>query len=292
MSNLRLIFPEWQGGGKEACDLYMKDIPQNFRYLAYYYGALISKIIAPKHEGPEETVPVPTGTTDDDMKIEDGFYSASQIREVVKNAIQIIEKHDPARITTFGGECTTSVPPFSYLAKKYEGNIALIWIDKHPDINIPYETNGYNAMALAHILGLGDEQILKSLPGKIPTNRAIYFGLMSFNAVQKKRIDELHLPSVSPDDYRSNPNAILDWLKSTGCQKVVIHIDLDALDPQDLFIAAGPQPGGLKMKEIIETVNQINQCYDIVGFTVAEHVPRTELMLAQFLSELSIFKSK
>jgi arginase len=51
-------------------------------------------------------------------------------------------QHDPARIITLGGECAISVAPFSALARRYGDDLAIVWIDSHPDVGTPASTRG------------------------------------------------------------------------------------------------------------------------------------------------------
>lgn len=52
-------------------------------------------------------------------------------------------------------------------AEKYPDDLAIVWIDAHPDITLPYdEYQGYHAMALTACLGMGDKEIISLLPEK------------------------------------------------------------------------------------------------------------------------------
>ncbi len=52
--------------------------------------------------------------------------------EQLARALELIRRHDPARIVTLGGECSVSGAPFSHLARRYGEDLAIIWIDSHP----------------------------------------------------------------------------------------------------------------------------------------------------------------
>jgi predicted dehydrogenase len=69
--------------------------------------------------------------------------------EQLIRALEIIRKHNPARIATLGGECSVSVAPFSTLADRYGDDLAIIWIDSHPDVGTGQsEYPGDHAMAI------------------------------------------------------------------------------------------------------------------------------------------------
>ena len=94
-------------------------------------------------------------------KIQDGITDRDVILKQTNAAIQILEQEQPDKIVTLGGECSVSVVPFSYLAHKYQNDVAVIWIDAHPDITLPGDTyTGYHAMAVTALMGEGDKKIV------------------------------------------------------------------------------------------------------------------------------------
>jgi Arginase family len=56
------------------------------------------------------------------------------VLQQLRSALAIISEHEPARITTVGGECSVSMAPFSYLINKHGDDLAILWIDSHPDM--------------------------------------------------------------------------------------------------------------------------------------------------------------
>ena len=61
----------------------------------------------------------------------------------------MIERENPDKIITIGGNCIVSLAPFDYLHGKY-GDTGIIWLDAHPDVSTPQD--GY---AYAHAMVLG-----------------------------------------------------------------------------------------------------------------------------------------
>jgi arginase len=64
----------------------------------------------------------------------DGIEAKTVILDQLTQALRVIAQHDPARITTLGGECSVSVAPFAALADRYGDDLAILWIDSHPDV--------------------------------------------------------------------------------------------------------------------------------------------------------------
>ena len=62
------------------------------------------------------------------------------------------------------------------------------------------------------------------------------------------------------------------------------------MDPNDLKAAVGADPNGLKIDEVIRIINNIAAEYDVVGLTIAEHLPRVAIKLKNILSQLPLLK--
>ena len=198
---------------------------------------------------------------------------------------------NPEKIVTLDGECSVSVVPFTFLAGKYPDDVAIVWIDAHPDVNLPYDNyKGYHAMALTACLGMGDEEIIRTLPGRYDASRALIVGVRSWDDGMKERQKELGIKGLSPEEVAEDSSAILEWLKSTGVSKVVIHFDLDVLDPAEIIAGEGVEPDGMKINEVVRVINDIASEYDLVGLTVAEPMPRVAIKIRNMLNQLPLIK--
>ena len=148
--------------------------------------AQLLNILAPP--SPQKTVEVPISLDINDRETDLGISARKVILKQTKAALELLHENAPEKIVTLGGECSVSVVPFTYLAAKYPDDIAIVWIDAHPDINLPYdEYKGYHAMALTACLGMGDEEILQLLPGKFKVSNTLIVGLRSWDEGMKER---------------------------------------------------------------------------------------------------------
>lgn len=285
-STLRLIYPQWQGG---VVSHWMPDIPADDASRGYYLGAQFLNMLAP--ESTQTTVEVPVSLDVNDRKEEKGISARRVIVEQTKVALEKLREKNPDRIVTLGGECSVSVVPFSYLAEKYPDDVAIVWIDAHPDVNLPYDDyKGYHAMALTACLGMGDEEIMHTLPGKFDASKALIVGVRSWDKGMKERQEELGIKGLSPMEVADNSSAIMLWLKNTGVSKVVVHFDLDVLDPAEIIAGVGVEPDGMKINEVVRVINDIASEYDLVGLTVAEPMPRIAIKIRNMLHQLPLLK--
>ncbi len=286
VSTIRLIYPQWQGG---MVDHWMPDIPAEDASRGYYLGAQLLNFLAP--ESSQETIEIPVSLDINDRQTDKGVSARRVILKQTKAALEKLCETNPEKIVTLGGECSVSVVPFTFLAGKYPDDVAIVWIDAHPDVNLPYDNyKGYHAMALTACLGMGDEEIIRTLPGRYDASRALIVGVRSWDDGMKERQKELGIKGLSPEEVAEDSSAILEWLKSTGVSKVVIHFDLDVLDPAEIIAGVGVEPDGMKINEVVRVINDIASEYDLVGLTVAEPMPRVAIKIRNMLNQLPLIK--
>lgn len=285
-STLRLIYPQWQGG--TISDLVPELAPDDASR-GYYLGAQLLQFLAP--ESDQNTLEVPISLEIDNRDVDNGVTDRNIILKQSESALEILNENNPDRIVTLGGECSVSVVPFTYLAAKYPDDVAIIWIDAHPDLGLPYDDyTGYHAMALTACMGLGDSEIMNILPAKVDASKVLIVGLRAWDEGIEERQKELGVKSLTPSEVADNSNAILEWLKETGVSKVVIHYDLDVLDPNDLIAGVGVEPGGMTENEVIRVIDDVASGYDLIGLTVAEPMPRIAIRIKNMLNRLPLLK--
>jgi arginase len=93
---------------------------------------------------------------------------------------------------------------------------------------------------------------------------------------------------VGPDDVLAGRAAqssrpLLDWLASTGCSRVAIHLDVDVVDSDEIVFGLGAEPGGLTSAQVRPLIDDIGNAADVVGFTIAEFIPRQVLALQRLV---------
>ena len=285
---IRLVYPQWQGGDIAHWITEVKDPEQASR--GYYLGAQLLNFLAP--DSGQETYTVPVATDKIERKVTDGVLDKEALIAQTRSALDILKITHPDKIVTLGGECSVSVVPFTYFADKYKNDLAMVWIDAHPDITLPGDVyTGYHAMAVTACMGLGDKQIVSELPMKIDPSKILFVGLRDWERDEiKARQEQYGIKHLTPEDVRENSDAVRQWLQSCGASKVVIHFDMDVLDPAEVIAAVGVVPDGMKIAEVVRVINDIGQEKDIVGLTVAEALPRTAIRIKNMLEQLPLLK--
>lgn len=284
MKTIRLIYPQWQGGiidgwfdGYNAADISR----------GYSLGSQIIGMLVPEAKNETYTVPV-----DDtyDRRLQDGVMDRDVIANQTKAALDILDAAQPDKIVTIGGECSVSVVPFTWLNRKYDGDVAVIWLDAHPDITLPGDVYaGYHAMAVAAAMGFGDKKIVSLLPSKFSPKKILLAGLRSWERREiKERQKAYGIDYLSPEDIAGGSGRLSEWLGKCGAGKVVVHLDLDVLDPAEIYIAVGRDPNGMTLEQVSRVINGIASEKQLVGLTVAEYMPRLAVKLGELLKTLPL----
>ena len=208
----------------------------------YYFGSMLLEFLAPKSDC--ETFRIPVSTDISNRKVSDGVLDRDILKLQTKAALDTLKIANPDKVVTLGGECSVSVPVFTYLADKYCNDVVIVWIDAHPDITLPGDDyTGYHAMALSAIMGKGDENIIGQLPAKISPDRICLAGLKECEYPYiEKRVDDFVLAHFSPSELASDSEPVIDWLRTSNVSKVMIHFDMDVMDPSDILAAVADGP--------------------------------------------------
>ncbi|WP_067045656.1 transposase family protein [Streptomyces sp. FXJ1.172] len=184
-SHLRPLWPEWQGAGADVVAELAPEFPLDVARRAYTVGTASCK---PYYH--HTTAPSPPSrsrwTTPRSRSA-----TASNPRRCSPGSspMKIIGEHDPSRITTLGGTCTVSVAPFTSLAARYEDDLAVVWIDSHPDSDTGGTSyNGYRAMAVSMITGHGDPEMSQLLPATVPPSRTALVVVTGFRATRARKL--------------------------------------------------------------------------------------------------------
>jgi arginase len=139
-------------------------------------------------------------------------------------------------------------------------------------------------MAVAVLTGHSDPEVLELLPANVPPNRVALVGVHSWTDDDYPNVADRGIQSYSPAELRETTRPLLDWVAATGCSRVAIHFDVDTIDSNEIVLGLGAEPDGLTSAEVARIVADIDGAVDVVGFTIAEFIPRQVMHLQQLLS--------
>jgi len=143
-------------------------------------------------------------------------------------------------------------------------------------------------MAVAVLLGHGDDEIISRLPATVSSQRLALAGLHDWTEDDYPNIAAWGLTPFSPEDLRSTSEPLLAWLAATGATKVAIHFDVDTVDSDEVVLGLGKVPGGLTRAEVHRIIADLAATADVVGLTIAEFIPRDVLALQGLLDGMPL----
>jgi arginase len=287
---LRLLFPQWQGGGDPS----------------YLFGARLLAWLAPETNGPVEEVTVaePDGQP---LQVRDGILAREDVVSQFQDALRRIDLHKPDRIVVFGGDCGVDLAPFAYLNERYGGDLAVLWIDAHSDLFSPKVIPNSHAHVLGSLMGQGDAEFLAAVKTPIKSGNAMVAGWRKlpdqYSELQKyenELADRLEIHRVGPEELASDSVPVLAWLRAIGAKHVAVHFDLDVLDA-NLFRSltfskpGAPAPtdddiqaGRMTLAHVVRLLSDVASQVDVVGLGITEFMPWDALALRDALTKLPL----
>lgn len=283
---VRLILPQWQGGVNPD----------------YLFGAeLLAQVLPPDDQA--ETIHVPVSTNlAASQTATDGVAGKPVLLQQMAETKSILDVKQPDRVITAGGDCSISEAPFDYLSGKYGERLGVLWLDVHPDIADPSTSQHVHEMVVANLLGKGDPDFSKAVANPILPRQLMYGGLdHAALRPMDQAVDALGIRYATPEDLASDSQSILDWLAAEQLTHLAVHFDLDVLTPADFRSILPAQPhtavsdfcaavGQMALRQIVRVMHDVSQHADIVGFSIAEHMPWDAINLRHALREIAIFK--
>ncbi|MDQ0981399.1 2,4-dienoyl-CoA reductase-like NADH-dependent reductase (Old Yellow Enzyme family)/arginase family enzyme [Pseudomonas synxantha] len=282
---LRLKIPQWQGGDNP---------PTGF-------GAELLAFLAPASASPLVEIPVRPYTGQKTV-IHDGVAHREAIMEQLQATTEVLNEHRPDRVVVFGGDCLVDQAPFAYLNERYEGQLAILWVDAHPDIKNPNEYCNAHTMVLANLLGEGDAKLAAQVKVHIDPKKVMFAGLRQDGLTrQEAEFIERHSLSVAtPDALISSSESVLEWIRVNDVKHLAIHFDLDVLDPTEFrsVFFGEPNPasdpyaafpaGKMSVAQVLRLINDVSRATDVVGLGITEHLPWDAITLKDMLAEIPI----
>ncbi len=283
-TTLRLIMPQWQGGNRHD----------------YYFGAALLAWLAPRANGPVETVPVPEPQPGETLEREHGIVARAALLHQARAARQAIEQHRPDRIVTLGGDCLIDLAPMAYLNTRYGGNLGVLWVDAHPDVLTPQDSAHGHTHVLAALLGRGDPDLVGEVETPVNPARVMYAGLDAWMPVEGEVITELGLRWAGADALAASSAPVLEWIASEGITHVAVHFDVDVLDPKTFGPVIFNDPGSpadaladvprgrLAPHHVVRLLHDVAAACDLVGLAIAEYLPWEAIATRNLLRKLPL----
>jgi arginase len=254
--DLSLLLPEWQGCAADPA------VADGARAIAGLFrpGAFV-----------EVDAPLAETLTPDA-----GVIGLSSIAPRAARTLDVLRAKSPARIFAVGGTCGVELAPVSYLNGRYQGNLAVVWLDAHADLNTPETSPSgrFHGMVLRTLLGSGPAQLAGLVTRPLSPTQIVLAGARDLDRDERIFVSNAAISWLSPADLLV-PGRLAGRIRAGGFTQVHVHLDLDVIDPQELPDVAVPAPGGVSIDNVSDTLRELGSAFTIAGFSVVEFRPRS-----------------
>ncbi len=205
--------------------------------------------------------------------------TCQQLSSNVEQAI--LAKH---KVLILGGDHSIAIGSVSGASNALKGEMGIIWIDAHGDLNTQETTPSGNihGMPLATLLGAGHERLtsIAKSPPAITFENTIIIGCKDLDAPERRfiktnSIQAFSISDIVSDGLRPVINAIEALSKKVS--SIWVSFDLDAVDMTEAPGVGMPNKGGLTYREIHAVAECIGASCNVVGVDLVEYNPVNDI---------------
>lgn len=198
------------------------------------------------------------------------YSTLTRVRDLTAAALGTV----PDWALTIGGDCGASLAAVGHASSLAAGDLAVLWLDAHPDLNTPESSpsGGFGGMTLRAIVGEGAEGLTLDPDTRVAPERIVLGGIRAIDDEERRFIDAHDMATLTIEDL-SDPTAVIAALEATGASRVFVHIDLDVLDPAALAGLSYPMPFGIGATELVALVRAVVARFPIAGAAIAGFAP-------------------
>ena len=251
-----LVIPQWQGSGSSRA-LQLQDGAEAIR------GDLPSALTS--------VVDVPLGAGEELGSGIRRLSSLQLVRDRTRAALADLSGHAGEPVIAIGGDCGIELAMVEHALEQHPGEVAVVWFDAHADLNSPQTSpsGAFHGMVLRTLLGDGDPGLVPPRP--LDGGRLVLAGT---RALDDAEADFLAASGVRPIPADLlTPQSVVDAINATGASSVYLHIDLDVLDPAEFSSLGYPEPFGVTVSTLLETIKAICTRFPLAGAGITEFAP-------------------
>ena len=221
----------------------------------------------------------------EDVGPENFRNSVSYLRDinVIKSASARFLKEEFAVIV--GGDCSLVVGSVAGIKEKFTGKPGMLWMDAHGDFNTPETSpSGYiGGMCLALACGRGPRlsaQIESSRP-LLHEDALVHVGSRALDQLEEKamRDSEMKLlasQTIHKQDIRAVAAEAAGFLADRS-DWIILHLDLDVIDPREMPAVNFAEPDGLSSKAVLAISKALHSTGKLKALEVTSYNPLNDV---------------
>ncbi|GAA2223067.1 arginase family protein [Herbiconiux moechotypicola] len=247
-----VVVPQWQGSGST-------------RAMRLIDGAEAVRGDLPASA--TRVVEVPAGAGE---ALDTGVHRYSSITAVAEALDAELASIDGVPVV-IGGDCGVEFAAVRHAVRRTPGPVALVWFDAHPDLNTPESSpsGAFHGMVARALLGDGPAGLVEA--PALSAGSLVLAGTRALDDAEAEFISENGVALVPPGDL--TPEALAEAVRATGARSVYLHVDLDVLDPAEIEGVAFPEPFGVGVATLVESIRALRAEFDLVGAGITEFAP-------------------
>ncbi|MFH1186923.1 MAG: arginase [Candidatus Levyibacteriota bacterium] len=218
-----------------------------------------------------------------------GSRNLKYLDEIIRVSEKTAEKVDSAislgnKVLAIGGDHVISLGTISGAANVLKGDLGIIYIDTHGDINTDKTTLSGNihGMHIASVLGFGEKRLvdLYKKGRKIKKENIILVGGNDLDKEEINLIEKENIKAFTITNLLANGlNPLFEMINNLNKKVKNVWVSLD-LDVIDYIYAPGvgiQNTGGLTYREISTIAKYIGEKCNVVGMDLAEYNPLKDI---------------
>jgi arginase len=203
-------------------------------------------------------------------------------------AVQAVVRQLPQPLFTLGGDCSVDYVPIAEVLSQHKDEVALVWIDTHPDLNVPASSvsRHFHGMLVRALLGDSTSpELLGFVSHKLKPQNLFY---VAPHDIDPGEAEYIRAKGVFVLQKGEEPEKLVMAIQAAGLGKVHLHLDLDVMDPDYFPHVATPVPGGISPDEVVGILTMLRAQFTVVGGEMSEMSPVGEVTEAhrQILSRI------
>ena len=207
---------------------------------------------------------------------------AAEIVRINELAANMVEEavRDNSKPVILGGDHSVNLGAFSGAAAALNGQLGLIYLDAHGDINTPDTSISHNihGMHLAALIGFGADELINvhGDGAKLDKDNLLHVGGSDFDQGELELIERENLHCFTMFDFLKHGLApliqMIDEL-SARVPNIWVSLDLDCIDVTYAPGVGIPSRGGFTYREIAAITEYIGKNCNVAGIDVVEYNP-------------------
>jgi arginase len=253
MSASFVVVPQWQGSGSS-------------RAMRLVDGAEAIRGDLPAASTFSVNVPLEAGD-----ELGTGLPRAGSLRLVHERTLAVLAEIDGWAIT-IGGDCGVSLASIGHANERTGGDLAVVWLDAHPDLNTPQSSpsGAFTGMVLRALTGEGVEGLVPGRP--VQSSKIVLAGIRSTDEGEESFMAAAGIRRIGVEEL-ATPEVLLAAIAATGASSVYLHIDVDVLDPAEISGLSDPVPFGISATVLTELIRAVKSRHALAGATLASFSP-------------------